>query len=95
MAKLLRRPLEIAEILRWARSYREWTGKWPTADSGPVGGILWETWKGIDMDLRNGHRGLPGGSSLAQLLAENFGRGTARPSFIDHRANCAVGRRTP
>ena len=31
MAKLLRRPLEIAEILRWARSYREWTGKWPTA----------------------------------------------------------------
>jgi hypothetical protein len=48
MKKLRRRPLEIREILVWARSYREWMGKWPTADSGGVGGKMWETWAGVD-----------------------------------------------
>ena len=78
MGKLRRRPLEIKEILRWARSYREWTGKWPTVRSGPVGGIQWETWVGIEIALRQGARGLPGGSSLARLLAENFGARNTR-----------------
>ena len=49
-----KRPLKISEILSWARSYREWTGKWPTADSGSVGGKMWETWQGIDQALCNG-----------------------------------------
>ncbi|MGO8749938.1 MAG: hypothetical protein ACLQNE_28670 [Thermoguttaceae bacterium] len=73
MKKLQRRPLKISEILSWAWSYREWTGKWPTKDSGPAGGKLWESWQNVDRALREGTRGLPGGSSLAQLLAENFG----------------------
>ncbi|MGO8753159.1 MAG: hypothetical protein ACLQNE_45025 [Thermoguttaceae bacterium] len=73
MRKLLRRPLKISEILTWARSYREWMGKWPTADSGAAGGKMWETWQGVDQALRHGTRGLPGDSSLAQLLAEEFG----------------------
>jgi hypothetical protein len=30
MKRLLRRPLTVHEILRWADAHREMTGKWPT-----------------------------------------------------------------
>jgi hypothetical protein len=74
MKKLQRRPLKINEILVWAQSYREWTGKWPTVHSGgSVGGKMRETWYGVNRALCKGYRGLPGGSSLAQLLAEELG----------------------
>jgi hypothetical protein len=39
-------------------------------ESGPVEGVLDETWQTIDRALREGLCGLKGGSSLAQLLAE-------------------------
>ena len=32
-----------------------------------------ETWKGIDQALRGGYRGLPGGTTLARLLAQQRG----------------------
>ena len=44
------------------------TGDWPDQKSGQVTGTD-ETWLGIDATLRAGRRGLPGGSSLARLLA--------------------------
>ncbi len=42
------------------------------AASGPVPGTD-ETWKIVDAALRSGLRGLPGESSLAQLLAKKRG----------------------
>jgi hypothetical protein len=70
---LVKRPLCVEDILRWACSYREATGKWPTNASGGIAGAKFETWSGVDQALREGLRGLPGGSSLAQLLAEKYG----------------------
>jgi hypothetical protein len=67
---LLKRALTVREILAWATAHREATGKWPTKSSGGVAGARFETWLGVDQALRNGLRGLPGGGSLAQLLAE-------------------------
>lgn len=65
--------LDPENILAWADRHRQWTGEWPHTDSGPVADAPGETWMGIDIALRQGHRGLPGGSSLAQLLAKRRG----------------------
>ncbi len=61
------------QILAWADAHRKRTGAWPTAQTGPVAGGLGETWRALDSALRIGLRGLPGGSSLARLLAERRG----------------------
>lgn len=63
-------PLSGEQILAWADEFRERTGEWPTSDSGPIAGAPGEKWQNIDVYLRSGCRGLPGGSSLAQLLTE-------------------------
>jgi hypothetical protein len=70
---LRRRPLTIAEILRWADAYRETTGGWPTRARGIIPGTVGETWVQVDEALRGGLRGLPGVSSLPRLLAEERG----------------------
>ena len=62
--------LDVEQILAWADAHREATGDYPLIQSGPVGGAPGETWTGINSALDKGLRGLPGGSSLAQLLAE-------------------------
>jgi hypothetical protein len=67
-------PLHISEILGWADGHFRRTGKWPHGQSGPVVGSLGESWRKIDSALRLGLRGLPGGSSLARLLAERRGK---------------------
>src|SRR5215469_1475829 len=61
------------QILAWTDAHQKRTGAWPTARSGPVAGVPGETWRALDSALRVGLRGLPGGSSLARLLA--FERG--------------------
>jgi hypothetical protein len=71
-----RRLLSTREIVTWATAYREGTGRWPTRRAGDIPGTVGETWASLDAALREGLRGLPGGSSLAKLLAENCG---ARP----------------
>ena len=69
-----RRPaLEVERILGWADAHRTATGRWPDGRSGRVVGVGKETWSAIDAALRRGRRGLPGGSSLARLLAEERG----------------------
>jgi hypothetical protein len=70
VAILASRPaLTQSQILVWADAHKSRTGRWPTAESGRITGIK-EKWKGVDTALREGYRGLPGGSSLAQLLAQ-------------------------
>ena len=66
-------PLSLDQILVWANEHNGRTGHWPRIESGPVFEAPSETWKGIQMALVNGLRGLTGGSSLAQLLAERRG----------------------
>jgi hypothetical protein len=69
-----RRRLSVEEVLSWADSHRERTGRWPTAASGPVADAPGETWSGVHHALRSGYRGLPGGTSLPQLLAQRRGK---------------------
>jgi hypothetical protein len=66
-------PLTQAQILKWADRYHEQTGRWPKVNSGAIAGAAGETWVAMDDALRNGLRGLPGGSSLALLLLERRG----------------------
>jgi hypothetical protein len=61
------------QILAWADAYQGRTGRWPASGSGPVEEAPGETWHGLDQALRDGLRGLPGGSSVARLLAEQRG----------------------
>ena len=60
----------IITILKWANEHYKRTGKWPKENSGPVIGMKGENWEAISTALRVGLRGLPGGSSLAKLLAK-------------------------
>ena len=63
--------LQIEQILAWADAHRAATGRWPSSASGPVAEGSEETWAVVNMALYKGLRGLPGGSSLARLLAKH------------------------
>jgi hypothetical protein len=67
-------PLTIEQILIWADAHRCLAGKWPDARSGPVGVAPGQTWEAVNQSLARGGRGLPGGSSLARLLADERGK---------------------
>src|SRR5262249_34461391 len=66
-------PLAEDTILRWADEHQQRTGSWPTSDAGVIPASGGEKWQALDTALRNGARSLPGGSSLAKLLAEHRG----------------------
>jgi hypothetical protein len=66
--------LAVAQILAWADFFHTRTGRWPRERDGVVAGSLGETWRRVDSALRIGLRGLPGGTSLARLLAEQRGK---------------------
>jgi hypothetical protein len=68
------------QILAWADAHHARTGDWPGSPSGPVAEAPEETWSAIERALARGHRGLHGGSSLAQLLARR--RGVANKAGI-------------
>ena len=59
----------IEQILAWADAWQARTADWPTGHSGYVPGAGGLSWRGVDAALIKGRGGLPGGSSLAQLLA--------------------------
>lgn len=61
--------LSVSEVRSWVKAHHQRTGKWPTTASGPIQDVPGETWSGVDNALRKGHRGLPGRSSLARLIA--------------------------
>jgi len=72
--------LTVEQVLAWADAHCEATGGWPIEESGPLRSAPGETWKAISGALARGDRGLPGGSSLARLLAEH--RGARNPSDL-------------
>ena len=63
-----RSKLSIPKILKWADQHHARTGRWPTSRDEWVNGVTGERWSAIHEALRRGLRGLPGGSSLHQLL---------------------------
>lgn len=65
--------LTLSRILQWVDAHHRRTGRWPNAQLGAVLDAPGETWAAIGRDLTVGCRGLPGGSTLAQLLAEHRG----------------------
>jgi hypothetical protein len=67
----------LSQILLWAERYFRRTGSWPQTASGPVVGATGETWGAVNSALTSGRRGLPGGSSLAKLLAKARRRAAA------------------
>ncbi len=67
-------PLSVTKILRWADSHCARTGQWPTSKGVPIADALGETWSGVNAALVFGRRGLPGGSSVARLLAKHRGK---------------------
>ena len=74
-------PLTEEQVLAWADAHRARTGRWPAIRSGPIPEAPGETWQGVQNALRLGLRGLPGGSSLARLLARERGvHNAASPS---------------
>src|SRR5438128_75407 len=67
-------PFEVRQILAWADAHHRRTGDWPSRTSGSILEAPGETWMAVDMALHHGKRGLPGGSSLVLLLAQERGR---------------------
>jgi hypothetical protein len=67
-------PLTEPQILEWADRHHARTGNWPRNDSGAVLDAPEETWGAITLALALGIRSLPGGSSLASLLAKHRGK---------------------
>lgn len=65
--------LAVDAILQWADRYHDHHGQWPKINSGPIAESPGDTWRIIDVSLRTGHRGLPGGSSLCRLLRQRRG----------------------
>jgi hypothetical protein len=63
-----RPPLTEADILAWADDHIARTGARPTGRSGPVLAAPDEKWSAIDDALKQGLRGLSGGTSLSKLL---------------------------
>jgi hypothetical protein len=73
-------PLTVDQILGWADEHYERNGAWPNRKAGEISIAQGEKWENIDAALHQGHHGLPKGSSLAKLLAEQRGvRNAAAP----------------
>jgi hypothetical protein len=64
-------PFTVEQILAWADAHFQRTGNWPRRSSGPIAEAPGETWLAVHSALQQGDRGLPGGSSLARVLAEH------------------------
>jgi hypothetical protein len=62
--------LTVEQILAWADTHRQRTGRWPGRTSGPVREAPAENWGALALALRNGYRGLPRGTTLRRLLRE-------------------------
>jgi hypothetical protein len=65
--------LTVRQILEWADAHHQKTGQWPKQTTGTVLHAREEKWINIEAALSQGGRGLPGGSTLARLLAEERG----------------------
>jgi hypothetical protein len=70
-------PLQVRQILAWAVDFHRRHGFRPTSASGPIEAAPGEIWSAVNACLRDGHRGLAGGISLAKLL-DRHGQRSAR-----------------
>jgi hypothetical protein len=66
-------PLTHEAVLAWADQHQQRTGSWPNEDSGPVLTAPGEVWYNVNAALREGLRTLPGGQTLALLIAQKRG----------------------
>lgn len=57
-------------ILQWCDEHHRRTGEWPHLCEDRIHGTRYETWTGVNAALWQGTRGMPGGESLARLLAK-------------------------
>jgi hypothetical protein len=64
-------PYTVRQILAWADAYWRRHGRWPSLHSGAIPDAPGETWHAVEGALRAGHRGLPGGDTLSQLLVRH------------------------
>jgi hypothetical protein len=71
---LRRPPLILVTILSWADAHLDRTGRWPSCADGQVHGAPGEAKVNLNHALSRGQRGLPGGDTLARLLARERGR---------------------
>lgn len=60
--------LMVGRIAEWAVAHKRRTGRWPNTKSGPVADAAGETWGGVHQALAAGQRGLPGGSTLGEVI---------------------------
>ena len=67
--------LTIRQILSWAEAFHARNGRWPGQRSGAIPEPPGDTWRCVNSALRDGRRGLPGGSSIVRLLTETRGCG--------------------
>jgi hypothetical protein len=65
--------MTVPGILAWADAHHRRTGAWPNENSGSIVDAPGETWIAVCTALGGGARGLPGGSSLARVLAQHRG----------------------
>jgi hypothetical protein len=68
-----RSPLTEEEILAWADAFHARAGRWPQLADGPITGAHGLTWLAVNAALSEGFHRLPGGSSLAGLMADRRG----------------------
>jgi hypothetical protein len=62
-------PFTLHRILAWCDAYHARHGRWPNAHAGKIVEAPGETFRAVEDALCHGGRGLPGGSSIARLLA--------------------------
>ncbi len=62
--------LSVSGILEWADAHFARTGEWPNRNTGSVPEAPDEVWSTLDTTLRVGGRGLPGDSSLSDILRD-------------------------
>jgi hypothetical protein len=86
--------LDEDQILAWADAYLSRAGTWPMANSGPIPEAPGANWGSVNTALVQGCRGLPGGSSLARLLAERRHKRNSHglPHYTEEQIT-GVGRR--
>lgn len=78
--------LTVEQILAWADSHHQRTGRWPGTSAGRVHEATKESWLAISAALKLGSRGLPKGTTLAGLLARERGallQGYKKPLTVD------------
>jgi hypothetical protein len=81
MGRKCTRLLTVEQILAWADAHHARTGRWPHAGRGAVPEAPGLTWNAVNLALYYGRRGLPGGSSLDQLLRRCRGKGGRPPAL--------------